>query len=198
MAGFARNPHGYCWANLLRDRLEKTDDCRVTNNGCSGTDIEFILRFFDSLVDPDDDIVLCMIGTNNRHQYFSDSPQMSGREYMERFYQNILALHNRFRAAGIDAIFCACIPASAENEQDGPDYRRLFHMNDVHDLYMKASCACGFPFISLYTAFQSYCAERNILPDALLADGLHPNDEGHRVIYELLMKETGLSAGAGR
>lgn len=141
----------------------------------------------------DDDIILCTIGTNNRHQYFSAGEKHTKREHMEQFYRNILALHTKFLEAGKDVIFIANIPASASNEQDGPDYWRIFHMNDVHDLYLKASVECAFPMISFYKAFMEYCVEHNITVDSLLADGLHPNDEGHRVMFQRLMRELGLA-----
>lgn len=192
-AGFARNPNGYCWANLFRDHMESQYDCKVINNACTGTNIEFILHHFNELVAEDDDIILCTIGTNNRHQYFHTGEKHTIREHQEQFYRNILALHKKFREAGKDVIFIANIPASAANEKDGPDYWRIFHMNDVHDLYLKASVECEFPMISLYKAFFEYCDEQKVSIDSLLADGLHPNDEGYHVMFRLLMKELGLA-----
>ena len=173
-AGFARNPDGYCFANLFRDHMEKVYGCQVINNACTGTTIEFILQHFDELVDASDDLVICTIGTNNRHQYFTAGPRHTRREHMEAFYRNILQLHEAFRVKGVDVIFNANIPASPSNEQDGPDYWRLFHMSDVHDLYRKASSVCGFPMIDFYTAFLEYCSVRSLSADALLADGCIP------------------------
>ena len=66
-------------------------------------------------------------------------------------------------------------------------------MDDIHDLYSKASAVCGFPMISMYNAFSVYCEDRNIPLDSLLADGLHPNDEGYRVMFRLLLRELGLA-----
>ena len=130
---------------------------------------------------------------HDRNQYFANGPKTPKKEYMERFYRNILQLDGKFREAGIDAVLCANIPASAANERDGPDYWRVFHMNDVHDLYLKASFACGFPFVCLYAALSDYCAAERVPLDSLLADGLHPNNEGHRVMFGLMMREIGLA-----
>ncbi len=189
--GFARNPNGYCWANLFRDYMQSQYDCEVVNNACTGTNIEFVIERFGELVDDSDDIIICTIGTNNRHQYFSNGPKHTKSEHMKAFYQNILKLSDLF--AGRNVIFNANIPASAENEKDGPDYWRIFHMNDVHDMYMKASAEMGFPMISFYRAFRSYCDMKGIGVDSLLADGLHPNDEGHRVMFSLMLDELGLA-----
>ena len=190
--GFARNTKGYCWAKLFKEHMEAQFDCVVTNNACTGTTIEFVLANFEKLVDRDDDIVICAIGTNNRHQNKTDAPKRTKREHMENFYNNIIRLHRRFTEAGKDVIFVANIPASAEREKDAETLWRIFHMNDVNDLYMKAAAACGFPFISLYIPFMEYCEQKDISIDSLLSDGLHPNDKGHEVIFGLILKELGI------
>jgi len=193
VTNFARNPDGYCWAKQFKEHMEAQYNCEVVNNGCSGTNIQFIIEKFDFLVDPEDDIILCTIGTNNRHQYFQSGEKKSKQEYMEAFYNNIKALYEKFKIAGKDVIFCANIPASANNEKDGENYWRIFHMCDVSDLYLKASIECGFPFISMYNAFLNYCEMKNIPLDSLLKDGLHPNDEGYDVMFKLIMDEIGLA-----
>lgn len=186
--GFARNPNGYCWANLFKEYMQKHYDCIVTNNACTGTNIEFILERFDKLVDEQDDLIICMIGTNNRHQYFCDSPKHTPEEHLEEFYQNIIKLHQRFIASGKPEIFMAGIPASSENEQDGEDYWRLFHMDDVCASYKKAAKELGFPLISMYDLFLDYCDLYKIKADSLLCDGLHPNDTGYEVMFSLIKK----------
>lgn len=186
--GYARNPDGYCWANMFRSYMEAHYDCIVTNNACSGTKIEFVLQHFDTLVEEQDDLVICAIGTNNRNQYFVHGPKRSADEYLEEFYQNILKLHQRFLAAGKKVIFIANIPASAENEKDGVNYWRLFHMDDVCRSYEKASQICGFLLIPLYRLFLDYCTDNEIAVDSLLSDGLHPNDAGYDVIFMLIKK----------
>ena len=190
---FARNKDGYCWAKLFKDYMEEQYDCTVTNNACTGTRIEFIIEYFDKLVDADDDIVICTIGTNNRHQSFSTGPKKSVREHKEIFYRDIIKLNNMFKEAGIDVIFVANIPAPAANEKDGADFWRIIHMNDINDIYTKAAIECGFPFISMYQRFLEYCDLKEITVDSLIADGLHPNDEGYEVMFKLLMNELGLA-----
>lgn len=192
--GFARNPKGYCWAKLLKDYLEAKYDCKVINNACTGTRIEFIIEHFEELVDAEDDLVICMIGTNNRHRYYKDGPMCTPKEQGAFFYENIKALYQKFIAAGKQVIFMANIPASKANEQDGADFKRLIHMCDINALYEKAAEECGFPFVSLYRRFSAYCESNDIVLDTLLADGLHPNDKGYDVMFALLLQEFGLQA----
>ena len=189
---FRRNPDGYCWAKLFFEHMESHYNCAVVNNGCTGTKIEFIIKHFDTLVEKDDDIIICTIGTNNRAQLFSDAPRRTREAHLKLVYSSILELYGMFKAAGKDVIFVANIPASLQNEKDGDHYWRVIHMNDINDLYMKASVECGFPLISLYTRFMEYCDMRGVELDTLLSDGLHPNNEGYTVMYRLLMRELGL------
>lgn len=190
---YARNPHGHCWANRFKEFLETQFDCTVVNNACTGTNLEFILDNFEMLTDAQDDITLCAIGTNNRHQYFKDGPRRSRKEQMERVYASILALNKKFEESGKSFCFISNIPASVANEQDGETYWRILHMNDIHNLYVKASIECGFPLIQLYPQFLKYCDLKNINPESLLADGVHPNDTGHDIIYKLMLNEIGLA-----
>lgn len=191
--GYARNPDGYCWAKKFKDYMEAQFNCVVTNNACAGTRIEFIIEHFDELVEDEDDIILCMIGTNNRSQHYVDGPKCDKQEYTERFYQNIIVLHNKFKSAGKEVVFISNIPAALESEKDGNCSWRIFHMNDVHDLYVKASVECGFPLIRLYTLFMGYCEQKDISMNSLLIDGLHPNDAGYDVMFKLLMDEIGIA-----
>ena len=193
VTGYARNPDGYCWAKQFKEHMESQYNCEVVNNACTGTNIQFIIEKFDFLVDPEDDIILCTIGTNNRHQYFQSGEKKSKQEYMTAFYNNIKVLYEKFKAAGKEVIFVANIPAAAGNERDGENYWRIFHMCDVSDLYLKASFECGFPFISLYRAFLNYCDMKNIAVGSLLKDTLHPTDEGYDVMFKLIMDELGLA-----
>ncbi len=191
--GFKRNPYGYCWAKSFKEFLESRFNCKVINNACSGTDIGFVIENFDKLVSEDDDIIICTIGTNNRHVFFEDSERRPGKEEHCTFvYNEILRLNKVFEKNKKDYILVANIPVSSTNEKDGENYWRVIHMEDIHNLYLKAHFECGFPFIDMYSLFWDYCEKNDVLPDSLLRDGLHPNDDGYDVIFKLLKSEIGI------
>lgn len=190
--GVKRNPNGYCWASTFKQYMEEKYDCTVINNGIGGITIEFIIEHFDELVDENDDLIICTIGTNNRHQYHVDGPQRTYEQHTKRFYDLIFTLHGMLKEAGKDFVFIANIPAAASDEVDGPTYWRIMHMNDIDALYKKAWCDLQFPFISMYDLFNEYCAENNRTVDSLLIDGLHPNDEGYDVMFQLLTAALGV------
>lgn len=190
VAGWAQSPDSYCWATLFRDYMAEKYDARVVNKACTGTCIEFIINNFDALVDEDDDLIICTIGTNNRNQYdvTPESVRIAPEALSQRFFGNVKKLNDMICAKGISVIFVANIPASAANEQDGVDYWRIIHMCDINDIYKKGARELGVELISLYDLFTQYCDTNGIIVDSLLCDGLHPNDEGYKVMFDLLVK----------
>lgn len=192
--GFSRNPYGYCWANKFKEYMEGHFNCSVVNNACTGTRIEFIIDHFEQLVDSEDDIVICAIGTNNRHLYhYEVEKKPTPEEHSEYLYGRIAELYGMLKAAKKAVIFIANIPACGKNEEDGDDYWRLIHMNDINAIYKMASAEYGFALISFYDLFVSYCEKNGVTVDSLLADGLHPNDRGHDVMYSLILDELGIA-----
>ena len=188
VTGYSRSPHGYCWANLLRDHMLEKYGATVVNNACTGTKIEFIIEHFDELVSPLDDVVICTIGTNNRHWMIEDGPKPDKDEYLEQFYQNILRLHALFVKAEKTVIFVANIPASIPNERDTHLFWRVLHMDDINAAYKRAAGELDFPFISLYDLFTEYCNENAVSINELLCDGLHPNNRGYDVMFALMKR----------
>ena len=193
VAGYKRNPDGFCWAKLMKEYLETNRGCHLTNNACTGTNVEFIIKHFDTLVSDEDDLVICTIGTNNRHQYKNTGERRTVEDMGETFYNNVLKLHGMFREKGKKVIFVANIPASPKNEEGGDDFWRILHMDDINAIYKHAALKAGFPLISMYELFSEYLAENNVDINSLLDDGLHPNDEGYRVMFSLLSHTLGIN-----
>ena len=191
--GFARNPDGYCWAKRFKEYMEARYNCTVTNNACTGTRVEFIIEHFNELVDEEDDIILCTIGTNNRHQRFEWGERRTREQQLRLVYGYIVELYQKFAAHGKQVIFMANVPACAKSEQDGADYWRILHMSDIQDLYTKASLTHGFPLIRMYEKFKNYCELKSIPLEDLFGDGLHPNDRGYDVMFSLLLEELGIA-----
>lgn len=186
--GWSESPNGYCWANLFRDYMKEKYGATVVNYGCTGTRIEFVMEHFSTLVESDDDLIVCTIGTNNRHQKFVDGEKLGREDFLNRLYERMKAMFEMFQACGIPTVFVANIPASEENEQDGDYYWRILRMSDINDSYKRLAREQGAVVLSLYDLFSAYCSEQNCRVDDLLCDGLHPNDKGYRVMFDLLVE----------
>lgn len=185
--GWRRNPDGYCWANLFRDHMEKSYDCKVVNDGCSGIHIQFLLEHLDEYVETDDDLIICTIGTNNRHRFFNDGDKPEREAFYNEFYEMLVTLKTRLDEKGKSVIYVANIPASHANDHnDGENYWRILRMKDIDTAHKRLEKEHGVTLISLYDLFLQRCERDGVFYETLLADGLHPNDEGYRVMYEIL------------
>ena len=190
--GWNESPNGYSWANLFRDYMKEKYGAVVVNKACTGTRIDFVMKHFSTLVESDDDLIVCTIGTNNRHRYFKDGEKPERDAFYEAFYSQLKEMYEKFLETGIPTVFVANIPASEENEKDGKDYWRVLHMCDINAGYKKLAEECGATVLSLYDLFDGYCKENGLTVDELLSDGLHPNDQGYKVMFDLLVKAFGV------
>lgn len=188
---FKRSPDSFCWASLFAKHMKEKYGAEVTNNGCTGTTIQFIIEHFDALVSDADDLVICTIGTNNRHRGKDLGDAPSREEWGKVFYDAVLTLNEKFEEKKIPVIFVANLPAAKSNEVDGETYYRILHMDDINAIYKRARMAAGFALISMYDLVNAYVKEKGILVDELLCDGLHPSDEGYKVMFSLLCEALG-------
>ncbi|MDO4927134.1 MAG: SGNH/GDSL hydrolase family protein [Turicibacter sp.] len=64
---FRRQLGKKCWASLLETYMKENDPSyHVVNNGCSGINSTQLRAHLTELIEKDDDVILLMIGTNNR------------------------------------------------------------------------------------------------------------------------------------
>ncbi len=180
--GTYTNVKGTCWANMLKDYWEKKYGCTVLNYGYSGISSSHIIDHIDTLVEDTDDVVVCMIGTNDR--ITGRNTDLAG--YITKMQQIV----NLVRAKGKDLVLMANIPASVSNEVDIP---RVFHMEDVDNAVAYVASQNAMEYVSVYKLFTEYCKYTETSIDSLLNDGLHPNDKGYGVMFELISNALGIA-----
>lgn len=175
------NDTGTCWANSLKDYLTQKFGCTVKNYGCPGVGVEQLILAIDDLVREDDELVICMIGTNNRHHF-----------PIEQFYPLLKQLYEIITITkGKKCIMMSCMPASVENELSS---NRIFHSEDIDNAYFKLACEYNFEYISIYKEVIKYCNTKGINVDTLLtSDGLHPNDVGYGVMFMIICMALGFA-----
>ncbi len=167
------------WAQLLKAYLESKFHCSVKNFGMSGIDSGNLSSFVENLTDGYD-IVFLMIGANDR-----------SNNTLRQLHDNLLETVELLLDAKKYVVLLSEIPVSISNETESS---RRYHMEDVEHVYSLLSAETGVTHIPLYQEFLDYCDGKDITVDALLYDGLHPNDAGYEVLFRIICKHIGLSA----
>jgi lysophospholipase L1-like esterase len=73
----------------------------------------------------------------------------------------------------------------AVNESDGFNRLLVKYALSVRKLATEHKV----PLVDIYQIFQDYNKQPNQSIDALLLDGMHPNDRGHQIIAKLLIRQ---------
>lgn len=191
-AEYARNPNGYCWANNFAKYMKKKYGATVVNNACCGADIQFLIDNFDVLIDDEDDLIICDIGSNNCQFYHQWGSKPTREDYGAQIYGYIKQLYDMICRLGKEVIFIADIPMCANREGDGPTWWQILNMSDINAIYKAAAQNLGFPLVSMYDNFCEYCKTNKIELDSLYWDGLHPNDGGYDVMLDYIIKDLDL------
>ena len=175
------SPTSVSWANLLRDNIQKLDsNITVLNYGISGTDSNYVNNNKASLVESDDDLVIIMLGTN-------DTMASKGRTplHISNYLRSIV---DYCKSLNIPTILMASTPFV---ENDTANYSLSMHK--VNYAVKMAANSRGVTHISLYDKMLEYEDLKGISYSTLMADGLHPNDEGYTLMHKWIASELGIS-----
>ena len=187
---FRVNTKGVCWANSFKKYIETkypyvSVDCWGTR-GMSAhswltrghTENNVFKNCLEQLITDEDELVICMIGTNDRSQGAN----------IEEFALNMTTVINYILGKGKKLLLMSSLPASLSNENDGTQH---FHMEDVNNLLCNFANNYNLWFVSLYNEVNKYLRNSKTSLNSILGDGLHPNDEGYDLMYKLLLEALG-------
>lgn len=181
--GVETNTSGVCWANMLREYMTAKFGCTFVNLGSSGMNSQTMYNNIfvtPNLIDGSEDVVLLMIGTNDRKTNTKAT-----------FFSNLKAIIEKIQANGTKVVIMSSIPSSAKEEAITTN---AYHMDDVDDIIMKVATDLNIEYISLYKLFDKHLRYSGAkLTDYLNSDGLHPNDEGYKVMYKLILSALGFA-----
>ena len=187
---FKVNNKGACWANSFKKYIEtKYPYVSVNCWGTRGmsahswlnrghTENNVFKNCVEQLITDEDELVICMIGTNDRSQGAN----------IEEFAMNMTTIINYILGKGKKLLLMSSLPASLSNENDGTQH---FHMEDVNNLLCNFSNNYNLWFVSLYNEVNKYLRNSKTSLNSILGDGLHPNDEGYDLMYKLLLEALG-------
>ena len=164
------NLYGVCWANFLKYRLERDHGCTVKNWGTAKYASQHLSLVLPQLIEEEDDLIVCTIGTNDRLLKSDTITAFSDR------LRSILAF---CAAKGKRIIMMSPIPSSREEGQEGLAYT----LADVRDAIAAVCSQAGVPFLDLQAQFQAELSRCGLPLQEVLGDGLHPNDIGYYLMY---------------
>lgn len=156
---------------------------QAKNWGVSGWRTQNIMENIDNLMEGNETIVLCLIGSNDRNAH-------NGATFESELAQNMRYIYMQICDKGAKPVILSSAPASIENETTFAD--RIMHKEDVDTAARMAAATFGYEHISVYNHVLDYCLYTGIEVDALLADGVHPNDAGYDVAFNYILKKIGL------
>ena len=174
-------------------RLEPTGDVTITglelqkitiakNYGVSGAGTTYVLDNITGLLDGDESIVMCLVGSNDRIPNSSSDDVYELENNLKLIYLSILD-------RGANPVLLSSTPASISNEVD---IQRDFDKGDVDSAAMAAASTFGYEHIDVYNYILEYCELTGTSIDSLLADGVHPNDEGYRLAFNYISRKIGV------
>jgi lysophospholipase L1-like esterase len=179
---FRRQLGRKCWASLLASHIQrKFPKSNVINNGCSNITSTHVKDNIKELYNDSDDIVIIMIGTNDRKQ----------RNGMEVLYNNLRFTARYFEQKEKTTILMSPNPSTAKN-QDIPS--RLYTLSEVNSVIKRVSDEEKVRFISNFDYINNYLLNSNRTIEDLMVgkneklDGLHPSDEAHYLIYKNIIQ----------
>lgn len=149
---------------------------RVTNQGIIGTNTWNYLGMLATAVRDDDSFAFLQLGTNDRVVQRT-SGNTAGQA---SFAANIITLVNALEARGIGPILCC---AGAVTADAAPTY--VFSMGQVRAVLQQIAATRKLPLIDHYAVTRPLVRAGNT---TWLADGLHPNDSGHLLMFNTIRK----------
>ncbi|WJE66679.1 BppU family phage baseplate upper protein [Bacillus mycoides] len=159
-------------------KVPKTAD--VINFGISGKNSEFVYKFKNQLVETNDSIIIMQIGTNDRHTFKTPAATKGYHREIIKYIKEL----------GIDVILMSANPVSVANDMEAV---RNFKMDDVDRSISQVTKELTMDYISNYKGYMDYSVNAGVTIDSLLFDGLHPNDEGYKIMFENVAKGLGFT-----
>ena len=164
--------------NIFRvEAIRVTRTVRVTNQGIIGTNANrYASLLINSAVRADDSFALIQLGTNDRAE-----PASNGYpESLTSLYINLGRIVDAVVANGVAPILLC---ANAVTNNSKPTYK--FDMSDVRSEISRLARDRGISFIDQFAETRSLIAAGDT---SWLADGLHPNDKGHLILFEKIKR----------
>lgn len=173
---------------------------RVINKGVPGnTTADALKRLSRDVLALHPDIVLLQFGINDSAvDVWRTPPAVSPSVPLAEYEANLREMVRQLRNAGVEVVLMTPNPVRWT-----PELRKLYSSPpykpsdpDGWNVLLADYAACvrrvatseKVKLVDIYTAFQAYGKQPGHSIDELLLDGMHPNDNGHRLVADLIIE----------
>lgn len=187
------------YADVLQDKLG-SENAKVVNAGVPGNTTADALRRFDrDVAEHKPAIVVVQFGINDAAvDVWKDPPATQPRVSRQDYEKNLREIVKRVRALGARAILMTPNPnrwtpqmlklyGQPPYRPGDPDGFNVL-LRDYAETMRRVAREEKLPLVDVYKAYDERKEPAQSI-DALLLDGVHPNDAGHQLVAELLAKE---------
>jgi lysophospholipase L1-like esterase len=196
------------YADRLAEALGKEGVAvEVINAGVPGNTTEHARKRFErDVMARDPDVVILQFGINDSAiDVWRNPPATGPRVGKGRYEENLRHLIRTLKARGVKVILMTPNPlrwtaktkrlyGKPPYDPDDPD--GFEGMLPAYRAAMRQVAEQEeVPLVDVFAAFMAYGQQEGRSVDDLLLDGMHPNDQGHRIVAERLREEIARSAG---
>lgn len=192
---------GKSWAARLASYLSERylAGVVVQNTGVSGWVSTDAVRDIETAMPSNSDIVIAMFGTNNRR----------GSTELNALYDDYTTFYNRAQSIGAKFIPACCTAETLVNESLGPagPGKYVTDMSEIHRILSRWAKDHNLELLDLYEGLLKYCNYDTDAFDKLFNQTettnvggqsypfhIHPNDDGHYLMYRLFCEKLGIAA----
>jgi lysophospholipase L1-like esterase len=189
--------HVYCdrLDPMLRDRGLPVE---IINSGVGGSTTEHSReRFQSDVLDHDPELVIIMLGANDAAiDVWKKPPATAPRVAKERYAENLRCFVQTLKERNVKVILMVPPPfrwtEKLKELYGKPPYDVndpwgfSFKLAEYGDVVRTVAREQGVSLVDVFKAFHEHDQVDDQSVDDLLLDGMHPNDQGHALIAELL------------
>jgi lysophospholipase L1-like esterase len=170
------------WINASPEFFSKDN---YLDRGISGqTTPQMLIRFRQDVIDLHPKAVVILAGIN-------DIAGNTGPSSLEMIEDNLASMAQLAKANGIKVVMCSVLPAYSFPWRPGIDpVQKIIDLNKWIKHFAEKN---NLVYVDYYNAMVD---ERKGLPEKYSKDGVHPNEEGYRIMEPLV--EKGISKALGK
>lgn len=182
---------------------EAFPEYKIINSGIRGNTTEMAReRFEDDVLKHSPDIAIIMFGINDSMvDVWKDPPESESRVSKDQYENNL-----RYFVSELKKINCTIIMMTPSpmcwTERLIQNYGKPPYNPDAEDglnvtldkyipVMKKVAKEEGVTLIDINSEYRKYIEETGIKLDDMHLDGMHPNNIGHKMVAEILIKEIG-------